>query len=263
MYLTLYEVNSYSDLSFLYIGMTAIGTLAAIAIDRYIIISRTFCGQSMSGKSSFATITGIWVYSLIQATPPLFGWNRFIVEHPGIACSLDWQSSDVSHVSFIIYIFFLGYFLPLVIISFCYIRVIWIIKTSPKPSGKSSTAKAEHKVTLMASAMIACTFFAWTPYAVASLMVSAGYEHLLGPVSSVCPAIFAKTSVIYNPIVYFFFNSQIREALLAKLPATWTRKRESTVDISLDTKRGLTIVNTVISNHVLGNGKEYIETQKL
>ncbi|GIY86136.1 c-opsin [Caerostris extrusa] len=134
---------------------------------------------------------------------------------------------------------------------------------SPKPSCRSTTAKAEHKVTVMASMMIVCTLAAWTPYAVVSLMVSLGYDHLLGPVSSVCPAIFAKTSVVYNPIVYFFFNTQIREAILAKMP-TWKRPATpSGAEISLETKRGLTIVNTVISNHVLANCNETATTLDL
>ncbi|GFS65771.1 rhodopsin [Nephila pilipes] len=108
--------------------MTAIGTLAAIAIDRYIIISRSFRGQNLNGVSATATIVLIWIYSLAQALPPLFGWNRYIVEHPGIACSLDWQTPDAAHSSFIAYIFVLGYVLPVAIMSFCYGKVIWIIK---------------------------------------------------------------------------------------------------------------------------------------
>ncbi|KAF8773575.1 rhodopsin-like [Argiope bruennichi] len=245
-------------------GMTAIGTLAAIAIDRYIIISRSFHGQNLTGVSASVTIALIWVYSLSQAVPPLFGWNRYVVEHPGIACSLDWQTPDVTHTSFIVYIFVLGYVLPVLIMSFCYWKVIWIIKRSPKPTGRSSTAKAEQKVTIMATMMLVCTLAAWTPYAVVSLMVSLGYDHLLGPVSSVCPAIFAKTSVVYNPIVYFFFNTQIREAILAKIPKRFKRRStESGAEISLETKRGLTIVNTVISNHVMANCNESATTLNL
>ncbi|GFR04204.1 c-opsin, partial [Trichonephila clavata] len=135
---------------------------------------------------------------------------------------------------------------------------------SPKPTGRSSAAKAEHKVTVMASMMLLCTLTAWTPYAVVSLMVSLGYDYLLGPVSSVCPAIFAKTSVVYNPIVYFFFNTQIREAMLAKIPRKWKRRStESGAEISMETKRGLTIVNTVISNHILANCNESATTLNL
>ncbi|GBN70894.1 hypothetical protein AVEN_2631-1 [Araneus ventricosus] len=91
-----------------------------------------------------------------------------------------------------------------------------LIKNSPKPTGRSSTARAEQKVTIMASMMILCTLAAWTPYAVVSLMVSLGYDYMLGPVASVCPAIFAKTSVVYNPIVYFFFNTQVKSYFLIK-----------------------------------------------
>ncbi|GFR24344.1 rhodopsin [Trichonephila clavata] len=122
--------------------MTAIGTLAAIAIDRYIIISRSFHGQNLNGVSATVTIILIWVYSLAQALPPLFGWNRYIVEHPGIACSLDWQTPDASHSSFIAYIFVLGYVLPVAIMSFCYGKVIWIIKHVVFPGGHPPNDRA-------------------------------------------------------------------------------------------------------------------------
>ncbi|GFV62087.1 putative RNA-directed DNA polymerase from transposon BS [Trichonephila clavipes] len=100
---------------------------------------------------------------------------------------------------------------PLLVYDF--LRTLGLMDLSPKPTGRSSAAKAEYKVTVMASMMLLCTLTAWTPYAVVSLMVSLGYDYLLGPVSSVSPAIFAKTSVVYNPIVYFFFNTQHVSAL--------------------------------------------------
>lgn len=108
--------------------MTSIGTLTAIAIERYIIISRSLHGQILTAKVSVIIIILIWSYSLIQALPPLIGWNRYIVEHPGIACSLDWQTPDYHHSTFIAYIFIIGYILPIFIMSYCYIRVIYILR---------------------------------------------------------------------------------------------------------------------------------------
>ncbi|KAG8197016.1 hypothetical protein JTE90_004288 [Oedothorax gibbosus] len=234
--------------------MTAIGTLSAIAIDRYIIISRSFAGQMLTGVSPSCTILCIWVYALAQALPPLLGWNRYIVEHPGIACSLDWQTSDLYHSSFITYIFILGYVLPVLTMAFCYGRVVIMIRGSSNPNVRSSTAKAERKVTVMACVMLFCTLVAWTPYAAVSLMVALGYGAMLGPISAVSPAIFAKTSVVYNPIVYFFFNTQIRECILAKMPRCRKRRHDGSCgDISLETKRGLTIINTVVSNQLIGD----------
>lgn len=120
----LYRVNSCSFL----LGMTSIGTLTAIAIERYIIISRSLHGQILTETASFIIIFLIWMYSLIQALPPLVGWNRYIVEHPGIACSLDWQTPDQNHSTFIAYIFIIGYILPVFIMSYCYIRVIYVLR---------------------------------------------------------------------------------------------------------------------------------------
>lgn len=108
--------------------MTSIGTLTAIAIERYIIISRSLHGQTLTHTASFFIIFLIWMYSLIQAVPPLLGWNRYIVEHPGIACSLDWQTPDYYHSTFIAYIFIIGYILPVLIMSYCYIKVICILR---------------------------------------------------------------------------------------------------------------------------------------
>lgn len=108
--------------------MTSIGTLTAIAIERYVIISRALHGQTLTQKASYIIILLIWMYSLIQALPPLLGWNRYIVEHPGIACSLDWQTPDYHHSTFIAYIFIIGYILPVFIMSYCYIRVISILR---------------------------------------------------------------------------------------------------------------------------------------
>lgn len=108
--------------------MTSIGTLTAIAIERYIIISRSLHGQILTETTSFIIIFLIWMYSLIQALPPLIGWNRYIVEHPGIACSLDWQTPDHNHSTFIAYIFIIGYILPVFIMSYCYIRVICVLR---------------------------------------------------------------------------------------------------------------------------------------
>nr|CCP46950.1 c-opsin [Cupiennius salei] len=244
-------------------GMTSIGTLTAIAIERYIIISRSLYGQTLPANSSIVVIIMIWIYSLIQALPPLFGWNRYIVEHPGIACSLDWQTPDYGHNAFIAYIFILGYILPVFIMSYSYIKVIWILKRCSKCHERSRAAKAEAKVTYMAIAMIICTVSAWTPYAVVSLMVSLGYGNHIGPVSSVCPAIFAKTSVIYNPIIYYFFNSQIREVIVSKIPIRWRRRRDAETEISLETKRGITVINTVLSNNVPENGDKSATTENV
>lgn len=58
--------------------------------------------------------------------------------------------------------------------------------------------------------------FAWTPYAIASMLVVLfgskipyGYHEY--------PSLFAKTSNIYNPIIYFFTYQSLREKAIDML----------------------------------------------
>ncbi|XP_023231417.1 medium-wave-sensitive opsin 1-like [Centruroides sculpturatus] len=111
--------------------------------------------------------------------------------------------------------------------------------TGPKMIKNKKKAKAEQRVTMMAAAMVVCTLTAWTPYAVVSLMVTTGYSHLIGPIASVAPAIFAKTSVIYNPIVYFFLNTQVNKSLKKKFQRRSIRERNE--DFSVTTNYFYTV----------------------
>ncbi|GFY54852.1 uncharacterized protein TNIN_175581 [Trichonephila inaurata madagascariensis] len=81
-------------------------------------------------------------------------------------------------------------------------------------------------------------------------MVSLGMEVIIPPV--LCNMLELQTRML------------IREAMLAKIPRMWKRRTtESGAEISMETKRGLTIVNTVISNHILANCNESATTLNL
>lgn len=207
-------------------GMTAIGTVTAIAIERYVILSRHYQSSGLTREKALLCISCIWIYALSLSLPPLFGWNRYIIETPGIACSVDWETTSLVNTSYIIYIFVLGFFAPIFLMVFCYGKVIYIVYKAPKITKQSKKAKTERRVTMMAIAMVICTLTAWTPYAVVSLLVTLGFSHFIGPISSIVPAIFAKSSVIYNPIVYFFLNPQINKSILKKFQSSKEKREE-------------------------------------
>nr|QYF06563.1 ciliary opsin [Macrobiotus sp.] len=58
--------------------------------------------------------------------------------------------------------------------------------------------------------MVAAFLFAWMPYAVVSLIVVFGGDYLITPSAAAAPAIFAKSSIIYNPIIYVLTNPKVR-----------------------------------------------------
>ncbi|XP_022250634.1 melanopsin-like [Limulus polyphemus] len=196
------------------VGMTQIGTLTAIAVERYIIMSKPYSSTRMTPKRSGLIIACTWFYSLGLCLPPLFGWSHYILEPPGIGCSVDWLSTTKNNVSYIIYLFTVGFAIPVSVMVFCYSHIIWKVRKAPRRTGKSHAERAEQRLTLMVATMIISTLTAWTPYAVVSLIMALGFSHVLGPLSTVSPAIFAKSSVVYNPIVYFFLNPQIQKAMM-------------------------------------------------
>ena len=68
---------------------------------------------------------------------------------------------------------------------------------------------ARVKVAKQSLFMIAGFIFAWTPYAVMSAMVLF-FDAEISLRSREYPSMFAKTAVIYNPIIYFFTYRRLR-----------------------------------------------------
>nr|QYF06572.1 ciliary opsin [Macrobiotus sp.] len=64
----------------------------------------------------------------------------------------------------------------------------------------------------MVIVMVAAFLFAWTPYAIVSLIVVFGGDYLITPSAAAAPAILAKSSIVYNPIIYLLTNPQVRSS---------------------------------------------------
>lgn len=56
--------------------------------------------------------------------------------------------------------------------------------------------------------------FSWLPYACIALLSTFGQSDLVTPYVTTLPGLFAKTSVIYNPIVYAIMNDRFRNEIL-------------------------------------------------
>lgn len=67
--------------------------------------------------------------------------------------------------------------------------------------------KVESKVTIMIGVMIILFMVAWTPYSIFALLEQFGPG--VSPAWTVLPALLAKSSIIYNPIIYVGMNTQV------------------------------------------------------
>ncbi|KAJ8976786.1 hypothetical protein NQ317_006731 [Molorchus minor] len=193
------------------LGISSITTLTVLAFERYIIVSRPFRHRNLTRRGSIYLILGIWIYSLLLTIPPLLGWGKYINEAANISCSVNWEEQSPNAKSYIIFLFAFGLILPLSVIVFSYAHIINTIKRKTMKIGQVS--KAEGRITYMVFFMIVAFLVAWTPYAITALLVQFGDRSLVSPAAGVIPAVLAKSSICYNPIIYVVLKSQLRQGV--------------------------------------------------
>lgn len=75
---------------------------------------------------------------------------------------------------------------------------------------------------------------AWAPYAVVSfLFIFHKGNRYMAPGGFVFPALFAKSSHIYNPFIYFYFNKNFQKEFRRLFCDVWYRRRENRIGIRL------------------------------
>lgn len=70
--------------------------------------------------------------------------------------------------------------------------------------------RREQHILAMVLSMVSCYILCWLPYGIVALMATFGRPGFVTPLASVVPSILAKFSTVVNPIIYMFFNSQVR-----------------------------------------------------
>ncbi|CAF1086551.1 unnamed protein product [Rotaria sp. Silwood1] len=105
-------------------GLTSISTMAAIALTRLIAVNDPFSSLRLSSHSTLICLACAWIYGSIWIMPPLFGWNRFILEGFGTSCTFDYVSKNLRDRSFILILTTGGFFIPFSIILFAYSLIL-------------------------------------------------------------------------------------------------------------------------------------------
>lgn len=70
--------------------------------------------------------------------------------------------------------------------------------------------RREQHILTMVLSMVSCYMLCWMPYGIMALMATFGKSGLVTPMASVVPSVLAKFSTVVNPVIYMFFNSQVR-----------------------------------------------------
>lgn len=210
-------------------GTSAIMSIALMSSDRYRVISNPL-NPRLSTRIAVWMCASVWVYSLFFSGPPIFGFlNRYVPEGYLTSCSFDYLSDDFNSRIYI-FIFFIGAFVvPMAIIIYSYIGIVFVVKRSrlvfneskTEGSGKEGTNFAkfqtqrnnEIKLAKIAFCLITLWVLTWSPYAVVALIGIFYDQSLLTPTASMIPGLFAKTSSFINPFVYALSHPKFKQEI--------------------------------------------------
>ncbi|XP_029654146.1 melanopsin-like, partial [Octopus sinensis] len=106
-----------------FLGLTSISLLTAISVDRYILIVHTMRAVTIDFRAAIFSVIGCLLYALFWSGVPLFGWNLYVQEASGLACSVQWQGSTTSDIAYIVLMLIFCLAIPLLLIGYSYIQI--------------------------------------------------------------------------------------------------------------------------------------------
>ncbi|XP_696215.1 galanin receptor type 1 [Danio rerio] len=193
--------------------LVSIFTLSAMSVDRYIAI--VHCRKSSSIRVARHALIGvlvIWVLSFAMATPVAYYQGIVESEDNSTFCWEVWPDHDRRKI-YVVCTFVFGYVLPLILISFCYAKVLnHLHKKLRNVSKKSEASKKKTAQTVLVVVVVFC--LSWLPHHVVHLWVEFGSFPLnqASFVLRVAAHCLAYSNSSVNPVIYAFLSENFRQA---------------------------------------------------
>ncbi|XP_038867178.1 parapinopsin a [Salvelinus namaycush] len=196
-----------------FFGIAGLCSVAVIAVDRYVVVCRPMGAVMFQTRHAVGGVVLSWVWSFLWNTPPLFGWGSFELEGVRTSCSPNWYSREPGNMSYIILYFLLCFAIPFSIIMVSYARILFTLHqvSKLKVLEGDSTTRVEIQVVRMVVVMVMAFLLSWLPYAAFALSVILDPSLHINPLIATVPMYLAKSSTVYNPIIYVFMNRQFRD----------------------------------------------------
>ncbi|XP_054475030.1 opsin 8, group member b [Anoplopoma fimbria] len=200
-----------------FFGIASIMNLTGLAIVRFIVSLNL---QSPNEKIGWRKVKLLclwtWLYALIWAMFPFMGWGRYGPEPFGLSCSLAWGQMKHEGFYFVVSMFSFNLVIPSVIIVCCYfgiaIKLYFTYRRSETNSNRIPNIVKLHRRLLVIAVLISLGFIiCWSPYAIVSMWSILHESSSIPPQVSLLPCLFAKSSTVYNPLIYYIFSQSFRK----------------------------------------------------
>ncbi|XP_027886916.1 pinopsin-like isoform X3 [Xiphophorus couchianus] len=211
-------------------GVVSLVSLSLLSFERY---AMTLSGSQLNSshyRRARLSVAFSWLYSLAWTLPPLLGWSSsYGPEGPGTVCSVQWRRRSVTARSYIICLFVFCLLLPLLLMFFCYGRILLAVRGVMRQAAGINRSQAEGRILLMVVAMVTGYLLCWTPYAVMAMLASFGRPGAVPPAAALIPALLAKTSTVLNPVICVLLNNQFSRCFLDMISCS---SEDSSADVS-------------------------------
>jgi r-opsin len=83
--------------------------------------------KSLTYKKTLFGVLLCILLGLVSPLMPLFGWSYYSIEENKIFCSIEWRERSFNVISYNVFVFFIVFFIPLIIIIICSTKTIIIV----------------------------------------------------------------------------------------------------------------------------------------
>ncbi|CAL1585598.1 unnamed protein product [Knipowitschia caucasica] len=201
-------------------GLCAMFTITAISVMRYL---KTCCSLLYVWLDEVRVqylCAGIWMVAALWSCFPLVGWGEYVLEPYGLSCTVAWRGYHTStkDAVYVLCSFLCFTLLPVLLIVVTQGLILWeVSRFSCTLSARgiyNNLRHTERRLSMMFLCISLGFIMAWSPYAVVSfLFIFHRGPQYMAPEGFVFPALFAKSSHIYNPFIYFYFNKTFQREL--------------------------------------------------
>ncbi|XP_072220001.1 opsin 7, group member a [Leuresthes tenuis] len=207
-------------------GLCSLTTLTLLSMVCFVKVCYPLYGNRFNSFHGRLLIACAWVYALLFACSPLVHWGEYGPEPYGTACCIDWRQSNqyTTSRSYTVALFIFCYILPCCVIVASYTSILVTVQASRKTMEQHASRQTHmssiQTIIVKLSVAVCIGFFAaWSPYAVVSMWAAFGHIENIPPLAFAMPAMFAKSSTIYNPIVYLMLRPNFRRIMCRDLGA--------------------------------------------
>lgn len=202
-----------------WVSLSSIIQLATFAMERYVTLRSPMANLITNWRAVQLTIV-CWLITFLVSSFPLFGWSTYIKEGLGLHCSINWEEKSTGNLTFSLFLLIMFFLAPISVILIANLQLYIIVHHmyanasdmwGPEARATKQSYVAQVRTAKQLFAMIVAFLVSWTPYAFMScyILIFEGTNISLG--NREYPSIFAKTSVLLNPITYYFMYKALRQ----------------------------------------------------